>query len=68
MEKTLTLDTPVAETTQEGFPGDQSQLPIWDKIQRRMQAIPAEELAQLPSDGAAEHDHYLYGMPKRQGS
>lgn len=24
-----------------------------------------EELAQLPTDGAVEHDHYIYGIPKR---
>jgi hypothetical protein len=24
-----------------------------------------EELAQLPIDGAVEHDHYIYGTPKR---
>ena len=24
-----------------------------------------EELAQLPKDGALEHDHYIYGTPKR---
>ena len=27
--------------------------------------IPEEELAQLPVDGAAQHDHYIYGLPKR---
>jgi hypothetical protein len=27
--------------------------------------IPDEELARLPVDGAAEHDHYIYGLPKR---
>jgi hypothetical protein len=27
--------------------------------------IPDEELAQLPVDGAAQHDHYIYGLPKR---
>ena len=25
-----------------------------------------EEMALLPTDGAAQHDHYLYGTPKRQ--
>ncbi len=28
------------------------------------QAIPNAELAQLPEDGAAEHDHYIHGTPK----
>lgn len=27
------------------------------------EAMPADP--QLPSDGAAQHDHYLYGTPKR---
>ncbi len=27
--------------------------------------IPEEELACLPIDGAAQHDHYIYGLPKR---
>jgi virulence-associated protein VagC len=25
-----------------------------------------KELSQLPSDGAEEHDHYLYGIPKKR--
>jgi hypothetical protein len=28
-------------------------------------AIPTEELEKLPKDGAHQHDHYLYGTPKR---
>jgi hypothetical protein len=27
--------------------------------------IPEEDLACLPIDGAAQHDHYIYGTPKR---
>jgi hypothetical protein len=27
--------------------------------------VPAEELEKLPTDGALNHDHYLYGSPKR---
>ncbi len=27
--------------------------------------IPEEELEKLPTDGAAELDHYIYGTPKR---
>lgn len=25
-----------------------------------------DEIAQLPKDGAEQHDHYIYGTPKRQ--
>jgi hypothetical protein len=30
-----------------------------------MADVPPEEFAKLPKDGASEHDHYLYGHPKR---
>jgi hypothetical protein len=39
--------------------------PIWEVILDNMKDVPAEDLAQLPKDGASEIDHYLYGHPKR---
>jgi len=30
-----------------------------------MDALPDEVFERLPKDGASEHDHYLYGAPKR---
>ncbi len=39
--------------------------PIWDVILDNMQDVPRAEFARLPKDGASEHDHYLYGHPKR---
>lgn len=27
--------------------------------------VPKSELEKLPTDGAKNHDHYLYGAPKR---
>ena len=27
--------------------------------------VPEDEWARLPTDGAEQHDHYLYGTPKR---
>jgi hypothetical protein len=30
-----------------------------------MNALPSEAFEGLPADGASEHDHYLYGSPKR---
>jgi Arc/MetJ-type ribon-helix-helix transcriptional regulator len=40
--------------------------PIWERIVERSAAIPDEEWDKLPVDGAEQHDHYLYGTPKRQ--
>jgi len=39
--------------------------PVWETITERMKAVPAEAFERLPRDGASEHDHYLYGSPKR---
>ena len=41
----------------------QSILKIVDKLNLN---FPEEELDPLPSDGAEEHDHYLYGSPKKR--
>lgn len=40
--------------------------PIWELAQEIAKNIPDEVLNQLPTDGAAQHDHYLYGTPKRE--
>jgi len=39
--------------------------PIWEVITERMKPVPLEVFERLPKDGASEHDHYLYGLPKR---
>jgi len=42
--------------------------PIWERILERIAAIPDEEWDKLPVDGAEQHDHYIYGTPKRPSS
>lgn len=39
--------------------------PIWEVIAEISAEIPDEEWDKLPSDGSVNHDHYLYGAPKR---
>jgi hypothetical protein len=39
--------------------------PISEVIAEIMADVPPEILAQLPNDGASQHDHYIYGWPKR---
>jgi hypothetical protein len=39
--------------------------PIWERILERSAAIPDEEWDKLPTDLAEQHDHYIYGTPKR---
>ena len=39
--------------------------PLWEIAEEISAQIPAEEWEKLPTDGAEQHDHYLYGSPKR---
>lgn len=43
----------------------ESRLSLAEQIAARVRALPPETLDRLPADGAAEHDHYIYGTPKR---
>jgi hypothetical protein len=40
--------------------------PIWERIASLAKALPEQVIAGLPTDGAAQLDHYLYGTPKRK--
>jgi hypothetical protein len=40
--------------------------PIWEVFDEITRKVPASELRQLPRDGAEQHDHYIYGWPKRK--
>lgn len=37
---------------------------IWQIADSFVKDLPEEELHKLPTDGAAQHDHYIYGLPK----
>jgi len=39
--------------------------PIWEVARELVASIPEKELRKLPSDGARQLDHYLYGAPKK---
>ena len=39
---------------------------IGEVIRERMKKVPPEIVASMPKDGASEHDHYIYGLPKRE--
>jgi bifunctional DNA-binding transcriptional regulator/antitoxin component of YhaV-PrlF toxin-antitoxin module len=36
-----------------------------ERIVARAHALPPDVLERLPADGASQHDHYIYGTPKR---
>jgi len=47
-------------------PGREPKRPIWEVIAERTQALSPAVLERLPEDGASQHDHYIYGLPKRE--
>jgi hypothetical protein len=36
-----------------------------DIVLSHMRKVPPEIMAAMPEDGASQHDHYIYGWPKR---
>lgn len=51
-----------AESPAESAP---TRRPIWEVIQEISATVPDEVWDTVPTDLAAQHDHYLYGTPKR---
>lgn len=58
----VTLAIEIVATNDSGA-GDEK--PICEIAAEFARNIPESELENLPHDGAAQHDHYLYGLPKR---
>jgi predicted DNA-binding antitoxin AbrB/MazE fold protein len=61
----LTVEESPETKTSVGISGAASREPIWERLAKLGAQIPEEELAKLPTDGASQHDHYLYGSTKR---
>jgi hypothetical protein len=40
--------------------------PIWEQFAEAFNDVPDEDIVRLPTDLAAQVDHYVYGLPKRQ--
>jgi hypothetical protein len=55
------LEPQVNSSTQE----IDTEIPIWESFTNFAHSLPPEVRDRLPIDGAANHDHYLYGSPKQ---
>ena len=58
----LDCKPPSASTPQTPAEDDK---PIWEIIEEENRSIPPEVWDALPTDLAEQHDHYIYGTPKR---
>ncbi len=48
-----------------GEPPATAHKPIWEVIEEENRSIPPEVWDSLPTDLSEQHDHYIYGTPKR---
>jgi hypothetical protein len=50
----------------EASPLSPAAAPIWQVFEQILQTVPSDQFNLLPIDGASQHDHYLYGLPKHE--
>ena len=67
----LTVDRWLLELVVQSTPGVESApakpaKPLASRLRDVWADMPAEVRAKLPVDGASQHDHYIYGVPKRE--
>ena len=60
-------DAVTHKDAREGSPEEPttSSKPFWHKVLEASARIPEDELQRVPTDLAAQVDHYIYGTPKR---
>ncbi len=56
---------PTAHSSRPAKPRRKRELTLSERIVAIGKKIPPDERAKMPSDGAANHDHYIYGTPKQ---
>jgi hypothetical protein len=60
--ETLTAPEGPVGTNEPGVAVDR---PIWEKLAAIANQVSEEEIAAHPTDLAEQHDHYIYGTPKK---
>jgi len=66
-EQGLTLEAWLEKLARDPSPGRLAAAPrrhISEVIRERMRKVPSEIMGSMPEDGASQHDHYIYGVPK----
>jgi len=62
----LSLEAWLQQLAEQGRPASLPHRHIADVILENMQDVPPEIMASMPKDGAGQHDHYIYGWPKKE--
>ncbi len=62
----LSLEAWLQKLAEQDLPVERPMQTAADIILSRMRNVPAELMATMPKDGASQHDHYIYGWPKKE--
>ena len=62
----LSLEEWLQKLAQEERPAGSPHPHIAVLILENMRDVPQEVMARMPQDGASQHDHYIYGWPKKE--
>ena len=62
---TAFLERSAEQAEPNGAPSPEQARPIWEVFEDIMSDVPQEVLDALPTDAAEQHDHYIYGLPKK---
>jgi hypothetical protein len=62
----LSLEAWLLRLAEEERPATRPHRHIADVLVEDMQDVPPEVMASMPKDGASQHDHYIYGWPKKE--
>lgn len=67
MSDTAIRPEPTASAPEREVAEAAAERPIWEVIAEYVREIPEDELDRIPHDGSVNHDHYLYGAPRKEG-
>jgi hypothetical protein len=62
----LSLEAWLQKLAEQEHPADRPHRHIADVILENMRDVPPEIMSSMPQDGASQHDHYIYGWPKKE--
>jgi hypothetical protein len=62
----LSLEAWLQKLAEQECPASRPHQHIADVLLENMQDVPPEIMDSMPKDGASQHDHYIYGWPKKK--
>lgn len=64
-ERGVSAEQYVRQVLEHDLEAPQSEQSVAELMREIWRDMPEDTLAKLPSDGASQVDHYVYGLPKR---